>query len=153
MSRKSLSVATILYFILASVAVMPAAAQPPGCEVVKAEDVSSEARKVATGLITATQSSFSETFTGGQAVWVELKNGNVHLTPVVVRFVDKVVEPRRETRIACQSLVTVPPQGTVFVKYGVFGTRITYSAEVSLPDEPPIDSAVINITIRALPGE
>jgi hypothetical protein len=50
-------------------------------------------------------------------------------------------------------LVTVPPQGTVFVRHGVFGTTITYNVEVALPDEPPIDSAVINITIRALPGK
>lgn len=129
-------------------------AAPPACEVVDVKDVSADAKKIDTSLITATQSSWSKSFSAGQAAWVILENGNVHATPVVVRFTESVVDPKTgnsSTRVACESLVTVLPNGTAVIKHSVFGEKVSYDLEVTLPNEPPIDSALVRITVKALP--
>ena len=153
MYRKIGSLSTLILLGLIFGSATEVFGAPPACEVVDLKDVSADAKKIDTGLITATQSSWSKSFSAGQAAWVILENGNVHVTPVVVRFTESVVDPKTgnpATRVACESLVTVVPKVTVVIKHSVFGEKISYNLEVTLPDEPPIDSALIRITIKAL---
>lgn len=134
----------------------PARPAPQPCSVVEPSDISSKAQKITSGLITANQSSWSHSFSAGQVAWVVLKNSNVHLTPVDVQFRETILDPKTgkpSTVVACASRVVVPPGKTVVVKRSVFGKKISYDLEVALPNEPPIDSAVVQITVQALPAE
>jgi hypothetical protein len=153
MSFKTLTSLDLALLLGLGSASLATAAPPPACQTVEAKDLAPGAQKIDTGLITADQSSWSASFSAGQAVWIVLKNGNVHVTPVVVRFTENAIHPKVEKRISCESQVAVLPQGTTIVKTTSFGTKIPYNVEVALPNEPPVDSAVIGITVQALPAE
>lgn len=87
-------------------------------------------KQIGAGLVTATDSKKKFIGTGGQACYVELTNGTIHLTPVTVRYYEE--GPAGETDICTSSFTMKPTPGESILKQTVFGDVITWRVEVSL---------------------
>jgi hypothetical protein len=129
----------------------PAHAAPPACEEDEVKKIPAKAKTIATSVITADAPSWDNSFTAGQAAWLILRNKGTFATPLDVQFTQKAVDPPA-TKIECASRVVVLPLMTVVVKHTVFGGKVGYNVAVTLPNEPPIDSALVEVTVKALPA-
>jgi len=109
------------------------------CEDVR--EMPADAKEVANGVVTS--SPFSAEFTGGQSVFVKVRNDTVHLTPITV-----VIKAGKSGHEYCSSALDIPPQKTLIFTTAVFGEKVYWGIRVEAGD---VDAVQLSVNAFSTP--
>ena len=105
-----------------------------------ADKIPSDANQVADGVVSS--SPFSAKFTGGQSVFVKVRNDTVHFTPMTVTVLDGGTAHKY-----CSSSVTIPPQKTLIFTTAVLGEEVYWGIRVE-PGDVDVVQLSVNVFTR-----